>query len=157
MSGLTRGLVALGVLVGIGLALGLVVSRGSEIPDGPVAIAWDREPCAHCRMQIGSPRHAAQLITETGEVFDFDDVGCAVDFIRRQSPVIHRLWFHGEGDHWLAREEAAFAADAMTPMGSGLVAVERGTPGARSWGDVLASHRHPAAMDEGRDPAGGMR
>lgn len=152
-TGLTRGLVALAVLAAVGLAMGLVVSRGGAIPDGPVPIAWDREPCAHCRMQIGSPRHAAQLVTDTGEVFAFDDVGCAIDFIRRQGPVIHRLWFHGEGERWLAREEAAFGDDAMTPMGSGLVAVERGTPGARSWDEVLATHRHPSA----HRPTGEMR
>src|SRR6185436_17764415 len=51
-----------------------------SIPDAPTAIAYDREACAHCHMLIGDPRYAAQLVTEAGDVLDFDDPGCALRY-----------------------------------------------------------------------------
>jgi copper chaperone NosL len=119
------------------VAVVIVVVRGSgELPDQPQPVAWDRETCAHCHMHVGEPRHAAQLVTTDGDVLVFDDVGCALDYLADRDPSIHRLWFHGEGDAWIAADDVAFAPAAATPMGSGLVAVEAGTPGATPLAEV---------------------
>jgi hypothetical protein len=127
-------LALLGAVAGV---VAIVVAGGTELPEGPVPIAWDREPCAHCHMQIGEPRHAVQLVTTEARVLDFDDVGCAIAYLKQHKPGVHRLWFHGEGDTWLGAEVVGFVKTDITPMGSGLLAVERRSADAQSLEDVL--------------------
>ncbi len=43
---------------------------------GPREIAWGREECAACRMQISDQRFGAQLVTTRGKVMSFDAVEC---------------------------------------------------------------------------------
>jgi hypothetical protein len=114
----------------------LVVRGSGRLPDEPVPVAWDREVCGHCHMHIGEPRHAVQLVSTDGVVTNFDDVGCALRFLDERSPEVHRLWFHGEGDDWISADEVGFVTGDVTPMGSGLTAVEAGTPGARRLDEV---------------------
>jgi len=111
---------------------------GSELPDRPRDVVWDREACAFCAMHVGEPRSSAQLVTTAGEVVVFDDPACALRYIAAQRPSIHRLWFHGAGNTWIAAEDAGFVASPATPMGSGLAAVPRATAGARSLAEVAA-------------------
>lgn len=133
MKGTWIGLAAVAVLA----AGGYFVVRGSGgVPDQPVEVAWDREVCGHCHMHVGEPRYAAQLVTEEGDVIDFDDPGCALDYLAAHHPRVHRLWFHGEGDRWIAADEVGFLRSHVTPMGSGLVAVDAGTPGAMTLAEV---------------------
>lgn len=141
-------IVGLGVLAALAALVVMVVSRGTQVPDGPVAIAWDREPCAHCHMQIGEPRHAVQLITQEGRVVSFDDVGCAIEYLRQHKPAVHRLWFHGEGDAWLGTDAVGFVTTEVTPMGSGLLAVdrlERREADAKTFDQVLETFQAPSA------------
>ncbi len=122
-----------GVALLLAVAIGVVlVVRGSQqLPDEIQPIEWHRQSCAHCQMLIGAPPHAAQLITTDGEVLGFDDPGCALRYIDERRPTVHRLWFHhGTADRWLTDVEVAFTTGATTPMGFGLLAVDRGSPGA---------------------------
>jgi copper chaperone NosL len=48
---------------------------------GPREIAWGREECAACRMQIADQRFGAQLVTTRGKVMSFDAVECLVGFL----------------------------------------------------------------------------
>ena len=129
-------LITLGVLAALAAGVVLVVSGSGELPDRPVAVAWDRETCGHCHMHLGEPRYAVQLVTRDGAVINFDDVGCALDYLGAVRPEVHRLWFHGEGDRWIAAEDVGFVSAPATPMGSGLVAVDAETPGARRLEEV---------------------
>lgn len=110
------------------LALIVLVACARTVPDQPRDIAWDHEVCAHCHMLVGEPRAAAQLVTDDGEVYVFDDPDCADRWIAANHPAIHRLWFHGEGDTWIAAADATFITTRETPMGSGRVAIPRGQP-----------------------------
>ncbi len=113
--------------------LSALIGCGPSLPAGPVDIAWDDEVCAECRMHIGEPRFAAQLQTRDGEVHDFDDVGCMIRFRDGNRPDVHAVWLRdSRADGWLRYEEAAFVESAQTPMGYGLAAVPRGTPGSIS-------------------------
>lgn len=138
-------IVAFVVFAALAVVVTVVVSRGTRVPDGPVPIAWDREPCAHCHMQIGEPRHAVQLITTDGAVASFDDVGCAIEYLRQHRPAVHRLWFHGEGETWLGTDVVGFVATEITPMGSGLLAVDRRAADARTFEQVLETFQAPSA------------
>lgn len=119
----------------LGLAAALVagviaiVRGGSRVPDEIQPIEWNRQACAHCGMLIGEPAHASQLITTDGEVLAFDDPGCALRYLAERAPRLHRLWFHA-GGRWLAADRTGFLTGRDTPMGSGLVAVDRETPNA---------------------------
>ena len=57
------------------------VSGGVSLPTGPVDVVWDHEICAHCRMHVGDPAFAVQVQTVAGEVMNFDDVGCAFQWL----------------------------------------------------------------------------
>jgi len=132
-------LVVLGLLGGLIAVVTLVVRGGTAIPDELQPIEWNRQPCAHCQMLVGEPRHAAQLITATGEVLVFDDPGCALRYLEQRRPAVHRLWFHhGTEDRWIPSDRVGFTAGGTTPMGSGLVAVERDAPNAL---DLAAASR----------------
>ena len=90
-------------------------------PDAPSAIAYDREPCAHCHMLIGDSRFAVQLVTDAGDVLDFDDPGCALRYLAEVHPAVHRLWFRDyRRDRWIAASDARFVRGVETPMGYGL-------------------------------------
>jgi copper chaperone NosL len=100
-----------------------------SIPDEPTAIAYDRAACAHCHMLIGDPRYAAQLVTESGDVLDFDDPGCALRYLAETHAAVHRLWFRDPvRDRWLAAAAVRFVPGAHTPMGYGLAAAPGATP-----------------------------
>lgn len=134
------GLGALLLAAGVGVIL--VVRGGHDVPDEVQPIAWSRQACAHCQMLIGDPHHAAQLVTEDGDVRSFDDPGCALRYLDDHHPRVHRLWFHAAtGDAWLPADRVGFTTNGVTPMGSGLLAVEPGTPGAL---DLEAARRAPA-------------
>lgn len=108
-----------------------VVARGRSLPDQPQEVAWNHQACAHCRMAVGEPAHAAQLVTTSGDVHFFDDPGCLLRYLDERRPDVHRMWFHEHaGSRWLAADEVGFLTGASTPMAFGLAATDRGAPGA---------------------------
>jgi copper chaperone NosL len=125
-------------------ALVLAFLIACSAPDAPRAIAYDHEACAHCHMLIGDARYAVQLVTDDGDVLDFDDPGCALTYLVEARPQVHRLWFRdARGDRWLDAADTRFVPGATTPMGYGLAAVERGTPGSLAMTDARARVARP--------------
>ena len=104
---------------------------------GPEPIAWDEEPCAHCRMLISDPAFAAQLRAGDGSVESFDDPGCLLAQLGERRP--REIWFHHlrEG-RWIAGDRVAFEPVPRTPMGYGLGAVDAGAEGAFDLGAARA-------------------
>lgn len=115
--------------------LGFVVLfiRAQALPQGPVPIVWDKEVCAHCKMHIGDRGFAAQAQTADGRVLNFDDPGCLFEWLDGFSSAPRALYFHHVAeDRWLSTDQVAFQTGAVSPMGHGLAAVERGKPGSVS-------------------------
>jgi hypothetical protein len=104
--------------------------------DGPQPIAWDREPCAHCRMLIGDPAFAAQLQTADGVVASFDDPGCLLSAEAAHAGVRARWFHHVSEDRWIPGDRVGFVRVPRTPMGFGLGAVDAGEPGSLSLADA---------------------
>jgi copper chaperone NosL len=129
---LSVGVAALALLAG---AVWLL--RGAQrLPTTPPDVAWDRASCAHCRMLVGEPKSSAQLVTRSGTIHVFDDPGCLFTFVAEKRPAVHRTWLHhAHADRWLTPAEAGFVPGA-TPMGFGLVVVDKGTPGALPYADA---------------------
>ena len=115
-------------------------ARGCHsVPDAPSAIDSDHEACAHCKMLIGDPRFAAQLVTDDGDMLDFDDPGCLLRYVADAHPAVHRMFFRdSHGARWLVAPSVAFVA-TPTPMGYGYAAVDLTTPGAVPLASITAT------------------
>lgn len=114
----------------VGLVAFAVV-RLQALPEGPQPVAWDKEPCGHCRMHVSEPPFAAQLITTDGRVFHYDDPGCLFRHVVAERPPVHQTWFHDhEADRWIDGNSARFVEVEMSPMGYLRGAVDASAPGA---------------------------
>ncbi len=111
-------------------------------------------------MTIVDQRFAAELVTRTGKVFAFDDVGCLATFIVG-GPVepdqVHSAWvtdFRLPGTLIPAQDAIFLRTDAVhTPMSSNLLAVPRAAGDSvqaalggtlLDWAQILAEARDPA-------------
>lgn len=122
----TRTLVAVALVAAAATGFWLLLRGAQALPDQPQPVAWDRDSCAHCRMLVGEPDYAAQLITTDGQILNFDDPGCLVKHLEDNQVQVHRMWFHAAGeDAWLAPDEVAFARVPVSPMGYGFAATSR--------------------------------
>ena len=102
--------------------------NGGAWPPGMAEIKWDRDTCVRCSMVISDRRFAAELRGgEKDTTFKFDDIGCAVFWLRdkaRDYPwmaeAATRFWVadaSGRGDKWLEARKAHYSGGAMSPMG----------------------------------------
>jgi copper chaperone NosL len=100
---------------------------------GPRPLAYGTENCEHCHMTLVDPRFSAELLTSTGRVIPFDDVGCLGTLVATggiPAAQIGSLWVseylppHG----LLEVSRAVFLqSDSVhTPMDYGIVAVQPG-------------------------------
>lgn len=114
---------------------------------GPTPIAYDKESCAYCHMLIGDPRYAAQLVTEQGDVVDFDDPGCLLRFVAERHLRPRAIWFRDtQRDRWLPAREVGFVHETSTPMAWGVAAVDAHTPGALTLEQASAQVGHAPAV-----------
>ncbi|MEI7611766.1 MAG: hypothetical protein WCK63_02590 [Betaproteobacteria bacterium] len=113
------------------IALGLIMTplaaalsacgKNDGLPEGMQAIAWDRDTCTRCSMVISDRRFAAEMRGGTKDtVFKFDDIGCAVFWMRDKiaahpwmSEASTRLWVaelssHGSEIKWLDAHKAHY-------------------------------------------------
>jgi copper chaperone NosL len=102
---------------------------------------WNKQPCDHCHMLLSDPRYAAQLSSQAGERWFFDDIGCLAAFMVERKPTHTRAWVH-DASGWRDAEHTRYARGAQTPMGYGFVADPRGELDFRA---VLRSANEPAA------------
>ncbi len=107
--------------------------------DAPPDIAWDHAVCTECGMLVSDPAYASALIEREGKMLAFDDPGCLFKYILENHPNLHAMWFHdGSQDRWVREQEVAFTTGHVSPMGSGLMPVLAGTPGAIGVGAASA-------------------
>ncbi len=116
----------------------------SADPNAPPEVAFDHVVCDHCSMLVSEPRHAAVIRERQGAERYFDDPGCLFTYVLEKHPSIAQMWFH-TGSDWVRENQVAFATGAQTPMGSGLVAVPVGTPGALGVGEASTRVFSPVA------------
>jgi copper chaperone NosL len=111
-------------------------------------------------MTIADPRFAAELVTATGKVFVFDDVGCLTAFVNEgtvRPSQVQGLWVHDylHPDSLLDARQAVYLESAMlaTPMASHLAALRAGRSAdsvrARLGGALLTWDQLPAGRHDG--------
>lgn len=103
----------------------LAIACGAGEPR-PVPLVLDEDACSHCRMAISQREFAAEAVTPGGRVERFDDIGCLLDWRRKQEVPESTGFFVVDFDtgDWLDATEAVYVRSRAipTPMGSGLVA-----------------------------------
>ncbi len=91
----------------------------------PVDFVWDRVVCEECKMALSDPHYSAQVIDPNGQPYYFDDIGCAILWLRRQ-PWRNkaRTWVNDMNTkEWIEAEKANWTyGDPKTPMGYGFAA-----------------------------------
>lgn len=114
-------------------ATAVLLAAAACTTPGPRPLAFGAEPCTHCHMTLADPRYAGQLVTTTGKVLPFDDVGCLATFVATGGIAgedIHSVWFHdfAQPDSLLDGRAAVFLQhdSIRTPMDYGIVALRRG-------------------------------
>jgi copper chaperone NosL len=98
--------------------------------DGPRAIQFGAEECAHCRMLVSENRFASQLVTDRGRSYVFDSIECMAEFLDEAAELpedrVRSLWVtdFAEPGSWVAAEDARFlrSESLRSPMGLNLSA-----------------------------------
>jgi copper chaperone NosL len=144
-------LAVLGALLVVAIAIGVVLWPA---PEGPEPIAYGRDVCARCRMQLGRPGFAGELRGADGALQKFDDVGCLLEAVvtaHRETP---EAWVEDHRDGtWVPLLAAHFVRTegVGTPMDHGIVAF-RDEQVARAFAD--ADHGGVVRLEELlREPA----
>lgn len=114
----------------------------------PIAIAAE-DMCSFCKMAISEKKYAAELITNDGDAFKFDDIGCMVEHIKgdKRTEVAayfvtdfeSRVWITAEGAHYVK------SVKLKTPMGGGVIAFKNET---RARESALTFHGSLLRFDE---------
>lgn len=47
----------------------------------PRAINYGEDVCHHCKMKLMDPHYGAEVVTQKGKIFIFDDVNCLMSFL----------------------------------------------------------------------------
>ena len=110
-------------------------------PEGMHPIKWDRDTCVRCNMVISDRRFAAEMRGgPKNTVFKFDDVGCAIFWLRDKAKdypwiteAVTRLWVadmasKGNDVTWLEARAAQYVSKT-SPMGYNFAASAHGQPG----------------------------
>lgn len=99
---------------------------------GPPQVRLGRDLCAECGMIISDEACSSATLIERDGVREhalFDDIGCMLDFERKQEPAVRTIdeFVRDYGDHkWSHGASASYLVvddhQIRTPMGSGIVA-----------------------------------
>ena len=107
------------------LILSFFACKGGNEEQLPVDFVWDREACEECKMALSDPHYSAQVIDPDGRAYYFDDIGCAVLWLRRQPwKDKARTWVNDvKTTEWIEAQKANWmSGDPLTPMGYGFAA-----------------------------------
>ena len=131
-------------LLAISLVL-LLVACGGDPGTGAVEVKWDRDACERCRMVLSDRNHSAQvrfnpLGSKRSKVLKFDDIGCAVVWLRDKpwkDDATTQLWVtdHRDGG-WIDAKTATYIKGQTTPMEYGLGAQAETIDGGLSFAEA---------------------
>jgi copper chaperone NosL len=96
----------------------------SSCSAGPVPIITGKDNCQFCKMTISDNRFGAEILTNKGKTYKFDDVQCAISFLREQQEIknsLKEIYFTDFSDpHSLIPSGSAFILKSeklQAPMG----------------------------------------
>jgi len=130
----------------VATVLSMLVACSGDPGTGAVEVKWDRDICKRCNMVLSDRRHSAQVryspAGQRSQVYRFDDLGCAVLWLKEQdwrdAPGIE-IWVndHANGD-WLDARKAHYVPGQITPMEYGLGAQTEATADTLDFAGAIA-------------------
>jgi len=111
-----------------------LVACSREQATGPVELKWDRDTCVRCSMAISDRQYAVQVRGgPKKQVFKFDDIGCAVHWLKDQpwgNDTAMEIWVADyRSGKWLDARAAYYVTGKRTPMGYGYGATDEALAG----------------------------
>lgn len=96
--------------------------------EGPVAIDYNKDACASCKMSISESRFAAELMTKKGRVYKFDDISCMLEYISKEN-VDAKNYYIGnymKDGEWIEAATAFYVRheEIRSPMGGNTAAFD---------------------------------
>ena len=107
------------------VAFALLATACSAKAAGPPEIVVDRTACSHCGMFVSEPAYAAAYHAPGKEPRVFDDIGCMLEALRRETASPIAIWLQdAAGAGWIDADDAVVVAAPRlrTPMSGGLIA-----------------------------------
>jgi len=120
------------------LALACIVALACQDASSPVDPVWGKQACANCSMLVSDRRYAAELVTDDGTRFFFDDPGCMANWLAEGRGHARRAWVRSEAGEWIDARTARFARNQSSPMGFDFLPSAGGDA---SWSDIEADVR----------------
>jgi hypothetical protein len=124
------------------LFLLIIACKGGNEEQLPVDFVWDRVACEECKMALSDRHYSAQVIDSNGRAYYFDDIGCAILWLRRQPwKDKARTWVNDvKTTEWIEAQKANWiSGDPRTPMGYGFAATLSPVENALEWKTVQKS------------------
>jgi len=93
--------------------------------DALPSIRYGEDACDRCRMIISEKQFAAAYKIESGDVWKFDDLGCAILHQQEHGETVKQFWVYDYKETaWLDVKQAFFvhSSNLLTPMGYGIAA-----------------------------------
>ena len=107
------------------LAFALLATACGAKAMGPPEIVVDRTACSHCGMFVSELAYAAAYQVAGHEPRLFDDIGCMLSAIRRETTSPITVWLQDAGGAgWIAADGATRVTSPhlRTPMNGGVLA-----------------------------------
>jgi copper chaperone NosL len=107
------------------IIIAALVSACAASAEAPPEIQVDRSACDHCTMLISEARYAAAYRMEGSEPRVFDDIGCLLGALDKETTAPAHTWFMDANDAtWIDGTKAVFVRsdEIRTPMSGGLTA-----------------------------------
>ncbi len=123
-------------------AVALLLAACSREPEtGPVELKWDRDTCKRCSMAVSDRHYAVQVRGgPKNQVFKFDDIGCAVHWLKDQTwgndPAMEIWVTDYRSGKWLDARSAYYMTGKRTPMGYGYGATDEALPGSMGFDEA---------------------
>ncbi|AKF24106.1 hypothetical protein YH65_00815 [Sulfurovum lithotrophicum] len=93
--------------------------------------------CSECNMNIEALAYEAQIITQEGNTYFFDDIGCVVLWLKNHKPAIAKIVTQTlDTHHWVDVRKAWYTRIAHDPMGYGFAAYEKKKKGLISYDEM---------------------
>ncbi len=85
-----------------------------------VVIKSKEYQCSECNMDVEDMRYEAQIITQNGDTYFFDDIGCIPLWLENHQPQIVKIITKVlDSDEWIDVKKAWYSRIAPSPMGYG--------------------------------------
>ncbi|WP_458414162.1 nitrous oxide reductase accessory protein NosL [Schinkia sp. CFF1] len=140
----------------------LLTACGSHSELAPQMIDEDVDICDACTMMVQDNQYSAQIVTDGGEAYKFDDIGCMAMFINDNQPEGLPFVRDFYTKKWIGIDKALFVAteDVETPMNYGFLSFASKTSADKflakysgtvvTWNEVLQNMKERKSDDENK-------